>query len=105
MTVFALCWMRFVSIVGVCQVVDRNIPGSSNPDMAFRTKAVKLRQFLSVVLADEKGIFVWQHREFFESRRRLLCSDGVHCNAPAGQYCLYRSFRGAIIKALALFPA
>ncbi len=93
-----------VSIVGVCQVVDRNVPGSSNPDMAFRAKADKLRQFLSVVLADEKSIFVWQHREFFESRRRLLCSDGVHCN-PAEQYCLYRSYRGAIIKALALLPA
>ncbi len=76
-----------------------NIPGSSNPDMAFRAKADKLRQFLSVVLADEKGIFVWQHREFFESRRRLLGSDGVHCN-PAGQYCLYRSYRGAIIDRL-----
>ena len=101
------CFMRDevrVSLVGVCQVVDRNIPGSSNPDMAFRAKADKLRQFLSVVLADEKGIFVWQHREFFESRRQLLCSDGVHCN-PAGQYCLYRSYRGAIIKALALLPA
>ena len=90
--------------MGVCQVVDRNIPGSSNPDMAFRAKADKLRQYLSVVLADEKGIFVWQHREFFESRRRLLCSNRVHCNS-AGQYCLYRSYRGAIIKALALLPA
>ncbi len=91
-------------MVGGCQVVDRNIPGSSNLDMAFRTKADNLRQFLSVVLADEKGIFVWRHREFFESRQRLLCSDGVHCN-PAGQYCLYRSFHGAIIKALAFLPA
>ncbi len=27
--------------MGVCQVVDRNIPGSSNPDMACRAKADK----------------------------------------------------------------
>ena len=93
-----------ISIVGVCQVVDRNIPGLSNPDIAFRAKADKLLQFLSVVLVDEKGIFVWQHREFLKSRWRLLCSDGVHCNL-AGQYRLYHSIVYIIASQLPLLPA
>jgi hypothetical protein len=37
----------------------------------------------------------------FSNRSWLLSSDGVHCNAQ-GQYCLYRSYRGAILKALKL---
>ena len=69
--------------------------------MAFHAKADILRQYLSVVLENEKGMFIWQHREFFKADRNLLSTDGVHCN-PQGQYCLYRSYRGAIIKALAL---
>ena len=48
----------------VCQVVDRNISHSFQPDMAFHAKDDILRQYLSVVLENEKGIFVWQHREF-----------------------------------------
>jgi len=67
----------------------------------FNAKAAVLRQYLSVVLADQPGIFLWTHKEFYRSDRSLLSLDGVHCNAQ-GQYCLYRSYRGAILKALAM---
>ena len=90
-----------VRVVGVCQVINRNIPFAQGPELGFNAKAAILRQYLSVVLAEENGIFSWDHREFFRTDRALLSSDGVHCNAQ-GQYCLYRSYRGAILKALKL---
>ena len=90
-----------VRVVAVCQVINRNLPHTQAPDNAFNTKAALLRQYLSVVLAEEQGIFVWEHREFSHPDRLLLSSDGVHCNAQ-GQYCLYRSYRGAILKALTM---
>ena len=89
-----------VRVVGVCQVINRNTPQKS-PDCHFNAKAAVLRQYLSVVLANQPGIFLWEHKEFYRSDRSFLCSDGVHCNAK-GQYHLYRSYRGAILKALSL---
>ena len=89
-----------VRVIGVCQVINRNIPRTLSPDSNFNVKAAVLRQYLSVVLADQPGILLWEHKEFSRSDRSLLCLDGVHCNAQ-GQYCLYRSYRGAILKALA----
>ena len=47
----------------VCQVIDRKIPHSTAPDTAFIAKAAILRQYLCVVLANEAGIFLWEHRE------------------------------------------
>ena len=89
-----------VRVVGICQVINRNTPQKS-PDCPFNAKAAVLRQYLSVVLANQPGIFLWEHKEFYRSDRSFLCSDGVHCNAK-GQYHLYRSYRGAILKALTL---
>ena len=88
-----------VRVIGVCQVVNRNIPRTRSPDCDFNAKAAVLRQYLSVILADQHNIFLWEHKEFYRSDRTLLSFDGVHCNAQ-GQYCLYRSYRGAILKAL-----
>ena len=90
-----------VRILGVCQVINRNIPQTQAPDCDFNAKAAVLCQYLSVILADQPGIFLWDDREFYCSNRSLLSLDGVHCNAP-GQYCLYRSYRGAILKALTM---
>ena len=90
-----------VRVVGVCHVINRNVPYSRSPapDQGFNAKAARLRQYLSVVLAEEPGIFLWEHREFLYSNRVLLAKVGVHCNYK-GQYCLYRSYRGAILRAL-----
>ena len=90
-----------VRVIGVCQVVNRNIPHTRSPDCDFNAKAAVLRQYLSVILADQHNIFLWEHKEFYRSDRTLLSLDGVHCNAQ-GQYCLYRSYRGAILKALTM---
>ena len=53
-----------VRVVGVCHVINRNVPHSRSPDQGFNAKAARLRQYLSVVLAEEPGIFLWEHREF-----------------------------------------
>ncbi len=90
-----------VRIVGVCQVINRNIPQTRAPDCDFNAKAAVLRQYLSVILADQPGIFLWDHKEFYRSDHSLLSLDGVHCNAQ-GQYCLYLSYRGVILKALTM---
>ena len=48
-------------VIGVCQVINRN----------FNVKAAVLRQYLSVVLADQPEIFLWEHKEFSRSDRSL----------------------------------
>ena len=88
-----------IRIVVVCQVLDRNIAHTDKPDRVFNAKAAVLRQYLSVVLAGQPGVLLWEHRDFAHPARSLLAKDGVHCNA-GGQYCLYRSYRGAILQAL-----
>ena len=44
-------------------------------------------------------VFCWFHWGFTNPSRDLFLSDGVHDNR-AGQYILYRSYRGAILSAL-----
>jgi hypothetical protein len=90
-----------VSVVAVCQVIDRYLPHSQTPDIVFNTKAALLRQYLSVVLDNMPGVFLWEHRAFCKAGKNLLSLDGVHAN-PHGQFSLYKSYRGAILKALSL---
>ncbi len=80
-------------IVGVCQVINRNIPETRAPECDFNAKAAVLRQYLSVILADQPGIFFWDHKEFYRSDHSLLSLDGVHCNAPGHIVCT-----GAIVE-------
>ena len=49
--------------VVVCQVIDRNIQ-STMPDTVFNAKAALLQQYLCMVLENEPGIFLWDHRDF-----------------------------------------
>ena len=58
-----------VRVIGVCQVVNRNIPHTRSPDCDFNAKAAVLRQYLSVILADQHNIFLWEHKEFYRSDR------------------------------------
>jgi lysophospholipase L1-like esterase len=46
-----------VSVVALCQVIDRYLPHSQTPDTVFNTKAALLRQYLSVVLDNIPGVF------------------------------------------------
>ena len=46
-----------VTVVVVCQVIDRKIPHSTAPDAAFNAKAAILRQYLCVVLEMKLAYF------------------------------------------------
>ena len=88
-----------IKMVGVCLVIPRRVRESGLPDAGFNLLALKLNQYLSVVLDDTPFAFVWHHEELELLDRAILMPDGVHLN-PHGQYKLYRSYRGALLKTL-----
>lgn len=93
-----------IRVVCVCEVIDRLLPRTELPDVNFNAKATILRQYLSVVLAEAPAVFIWKHKEFSPLKRAVLAPDGVHLTG-AGQYCLYRSYRGAILKGIKLLES
>ena len=64
----------------------------------FNKKVEVLNHYLSVVV-DRPKVFVWSHKILDSSSHDFLLDDGVHLNR-FGQYLLYRSYRGAILKAV-----
>lgn len=86
-----------VRVVAVCHV---NWRGQSYPQAPnFNNSAKLLNQYVWVVLEQHPNIFTWRHMGFTNPSPNVMLPDGVHVNS-AGQYCLYRSYRGAILKAL-----
>ena len=88
-----------IKMVGVCLVIPRRVRESGLPDTGFNLLALKLNQYLSVLLDDTPFTFVWHHEELESLDRTILMPDGVHLN-PHGQYKLYRSYRASLLKAL-----
>ena len=80
-----------VRVVGVCLVIKQAEP-------MFNKNVEVLNRYLSVVL-DRPRVFVWRHKILDSTSHDFLLEDGVHLN-PCGQYLLYRSYRGAISKAV-----
>ena len=78
-----------VGVVGVCQVIKRAEPFN---------KVQVLNLYLSVVV-DRPEVFVWQHKILDSPSLDFLLEDGVPLN-PCGQYLVYRSYQGAILKAV-----
>ena len=68
----------------------------------FNNRAATFNKMLEAPFDDQQFIFVWEHFELQSLSRRVLLPDGVHLN-PHGQYCLYRSYRGAILKGVSGF--
>ena len=88
-----------VRVIGVCGVIPCGI---CVPDaMEFLDRATLLNHYVSIVLEEFPTVFCWSHAEFNSPHKDLYLRDGVHVN-PTGQYLLYRSYRGAIIKAVGL---
>lgn len=88
-----------VRVIGVCGVIPRGI--SVPHAMAFLDHATLLNHYVSIVLEEFPTVFCWSHAEFNSPHKDLYLRDGVHVN-PTGQYLLYRSYRGAILKAVGL---
>ena len=84
-----------VRVIGVCEVIPRvRAP-------FFNAAAPILNQYLNGVLELRPNVFSWRHRGFSNPTVSPYLCDGVHLNSR-GQYSLYRSYRGAILKALRL---
>ena len=82
-----------VRVIGVCEVIPRvRAP-------FFNAAAPILNQYLTDVLQLCPNVFSWHRTGFSNPTVRPYLPDGVHLN-PQGQYSLYRSYRGTILKAL-----
>lgn len=81
-----------VQIVCICLIIPRK------NEKEFNEKLQLVNNFLQTVTSDNPKIFVWKHHGLIAPKRNVLLRDGVHVNAY-GQYLLYRSYRGAIMKA------
>lgn len=89
-----------VRIAGVCHVIPR---GACHPEAAIFTRRSDIpRQYLGVVvLVSIPNVFCYLHKSFFHPPKNFYLADGVHVN-PGRQYNIYRSYRGAMLKALDL---
>lgn len=87
--------------IGFCKVIPRWERDMGLPLEDFNTKATTLNNMLEALFDEDQLVFVWEHSELQSLSRRVLLTDGVHLN-PHGQYCLYRSYRGAILKGITL---
>ena len=87
------CGAEFIM---ACLVIYRSAIPPHVPDFSHR---VDLNKYLKVVLEPLPYAEAWSHRGLQSPSIAVLCRDGVHLNA-AGNYALYRSYRGAILFAL-----
>ena len=88
-----------VRVVCVCHVIPRG--QSYDGAASFAGRVEILQRYLDVVLSPIPNVFCWVYRAFSHPGKDFYLPDSVHVN-PAGQYHLYRSYRGAIIGALRL---
>ena len=85
-----------VKVVCVCHVIPRRSP------CAFNDQVAACNELVRSLLEPLPYVFCWFHKGgFYHHTGKLLSADGVHVNR-VGQYRLYRSYRGAILKALTL---
>ena len=87
-----------VWVIGVCEVIPRVRA------QFFNGAASILKRYLCGVLEPIPNVFFWRHRGFNNPSVHPYLPDGVHVNS-FGQYCLYRSYRVAILKALLMLAS
>ena len=85
-----------VKVVCVNQIIFR----ANSP--VFNACVPILNRYFKVVVEPLPFAFFWQHRGFWRSACDLFHSDSIHLNSW-GHFKLYRSMRGAILKALSLY--
>lgn len=86
-----------VKSIVVCQVIRWHALGCT----VYNIKVTKLHLYLKAVLEPIPFCLYWRHRGFWNSRKNTYLPDGVHLNA-LGNFKLFRSIRGAVIKAVGL---
>ena len=85
--------------VGVCKVLPRRHRSTGLPHEELNTKAATLNKMMDALFDDRPSVFCVG--PFGNLSRGVLLPDGVHLNCN-GQYCLYRSYRGATLKGVSL---
>ena len=93
-----------VRAIAVCMVIPRRERFSGVPAVHFNEQARIFNQYISAVVNSHPWAFTWEHRGLSSLSRSRLLPDGVHLD-PAGQYFLYRSYRGAILRGLRLLSS
>ena len=87
-----------VWVISVCKALPRvRAP-------FFNATASILNQYLCGVLEPIPSVFCWRHGGFDNPSLHPYFPDGLHVNS-FGQYCLYHSYRGAILKALRMLSS
>ena len=87
-----------VKQVAVCQVIRRRKwRNFSYEECAARV--FQVNDYLEHFCNDTEGIFFWRHKRLWNSIRPVFRRDGVHFS-DIGNFRLYRSIRGAVIKAV-----
>ena len=87
-----------VCVVGVYRVIPR-VFSCVNSQISFLTRATALKQYTSAVLGDLPNVFCRLHSPFSSPDKEFYLDDGVHLNS-VGQYQLYRSYPGTILRAI-----
>ena len=82
-----------VKCVCVCQTIYRT--GAPT----FNKNVILLNQYLKVVLEPIPYAMFWSHKGFWRAKTNFMARDGIHLNR-LGQYKLYRSLRGAVLRCL-----
>jgi len=85
-----------VKVICVCQTIRREAATE-----AFNEGVGMLTKYLRVVLEPIPYAFFWGHRGFWNPKSNIYSRDGVHLNNN-GQFKLYRSLRGAVLKSIRL---
>jgi len=81
----------------VCQVINRTLIPRMFPH--YNDRVAILNKYLGVVL-DTVGFAEFRHHKGLRKPDvSVLCGDRIHLNAK-GLYALYRSYRGATLRAL-----
>ena len=88
-----------VKVIGVCQEIKRCPPPPKVLD--FNSRVIKLHKYLMVVLEPLQFCFYWWHIGFWNPSSGIYLEDGIHLN-NLGLIKLYRSYRGAVLKALSI---
>lgn len=87
-----------VKDVCVCQTIRQRSA------VVFNQRVDILTRYLRVVLEPIPYAIYWGHRGFWRARNSFFSADGIHLNSR-GQYKLYRSLRGAVLKSLRVFTS
>ena len=101
LVMLCVTWRSRYSIhhVVVCQLLPRSVTRHV-PVEAYNLWVVDANRALTNGLSGDPAISYWRHKGLKRSKSSVLL-DGVHFNSH-GQYKLYRSIRGAVIRCLNL---